>query len=144
MAFVLRSRVAEEEDMSDPKDHIDEPRRSYLSWRHRTNKLKEELDKLHAAVKRHHDQIADDRCRFDDDELYAAFGLPPADYRVGDKAAMLENCKAFIEKRCDSGFWRSYQELLEENKRLLAELVAIRNDPLVYFRITDDGSLVCL
>jgi hypothetical protein len=63
------------------------------------------------AVKEHHDQKADDRCIEDDTKLYAAFGLPPADHRVGDKAAMLENCALFIERRCESGGWSSYVEL---------------------------------
>jgi hypothetical protein len=78
-----------------------------------------ETAKLRAAIIKHHAQKADDRCQFDDDELYAAAGLPPADRRVGDKFAMLANCARFIEKRCEGGGpWKSYAELEAENKQL--------------------------
>lgn len=70
------------------------------------------------AIREHHDQKADDRCWEDDDRLYAAAGLPPADRRVGDKEEMLANCKRFIERRCEGGGWPTYQSLMEENERL--------------------------
>jgi len=63
------------------------------------------------AIATHHAQKADDRCIEDDDRLYAAAGLPPCDRRVGDKEAMLANCKRFIEKRCEGGGWPTYAEL---------------------------------
>ncbi len=70
-----------------------------------------ERDRLLVAIVEHHAQKADDRCIEDDDRLYAAAGLPPCDRRVGDKAAMLANCARFIERRCESGDWRSYADL---------------------------------
>ena len=73
-------------------------------------------EQLLAAIRRHHSQRADDRCFLDDIELYAAAGLDPADTRVGNKDAMLENCKRFLAQRCESGGpWRSYAELEAEN-----------------------------
>ena len=68
-------------------------------------------DRLLAAIRKHHAQRADDRCHLDDEELYAAAGLPPADTRVGDKAAMLKNCERFLERRCAGGHWPTYAEL---------------------------------
>lgn len=79
---------------------------------------KEEYEKLLEAIKKHHSQKADDRCFLDDDDLYTAAGLPPVDRRVGDKEAMLENCKRFLANRCEGGEWKSYKELEEENEKL--------------------------
>ena len=76
-------------------------------------------ESLLAAIKLHHAQKADDRCFEDDDALYAAAGLPPCDRRVGNKGDMLENCRRFIERRCEGGGWKSYAELEAENARLL-------------------------
>lgn len=82
-----------------------------------------ELLKLRAAVAKHHAQKADDRCQFDDDELYAAAGLPAVDRRVGDKVAMLANCARFVERRCEGGGpWKSYAELEAENAQLRERL----------------------
>ena len=83
------------------------------------SRLLAERDRLRDAIAAHHAQKADDRCVEDDDQLYAAAGLPPCDRRVGDKAAMLENCKRFIERRCEAGGWPSYAELE-------AEVIALR------------------
>ena len=84
--------------------------------------LDAELKRLRKAIKEHHGQKADDRCWEDDDRLYAAAGLPPVDRRVGDKAAMLENCARFIERRCEGGGWATYQELEAELERLRATI----------------------
>jgi hypothetical protein len=71
--------------------------------------------RLRAAVHRHYDQHADDLCVFDDNELYAAFGLGPRVPTVGDPAAMLANCQRFIAQRCQpGGGWKSYAELEAE------------------------------
>ena len=80
--------------------------------------LKQERDRLLAAIKEHHSQKADDRCRLDDDRLYAAAGLPPCDRRVGDKFEMAKNCLRFIDRRCESGGWPTYVEMETENSRL--------------------------
>jgi hypothetical protein len=80
---------------------------------------------LRAAITEHHAQKADDRCVEDDDRLYAAAGLPPCDRRVGDKAAMLENCRRFVERRCEGGGWPTYAELeaeVDALRRKLCEL----------------------
>jgi hypothetical protein len=82
-----------------------------------------ELARLRAAIAKHHAQRADDRCFLDDDELYAAAGLPVPDRRVGDKLAMLANCIRFIDRRCESGGpWRSYVELEAHLARVLDAL----------------------
>lgn len=84
--------------------------------------LRAEVERLRGAIAEHHRQKADDRCVEDDDRLYAAAGLPPCDRRVGDKAAMLENCRRFIERRCQGGKWPSYVELEALAARLAAAL----------------------
>ena len=86
--------------------------------------LAAENERLLAAIREHHAQVADDRCVPDDDKLYAAAGLPPADRRVGDKAAMLKNCEKFVERRCEEGGWASYADL----QNLLREWLAFRRD----------------
>jgi hypothetical protein len=74
--------------------------------------LKEEIERLRAAIIKHRSQKADDRCVEDDDELYAALGDGiKCDRRVGDKFQMLRNCARFIEQRCTGGGWLSYAEL---------------------------------
>ncbi|PYS52424.1 MAG: hypothetical protein DMF68_01565 [Acidobacteria bacterium] len=81
--------------------------------------LESEVERLRAAIRRHRDSRADDRCWMDDEELYAALGdAVPCDRRVGDKLAMLQNCARFIERRCEGGYWPSYVELEAEIKRL--------------------------
>lgn len=88
--------------------------------------MRDERDKLLAAIKRHHDEKASDRCWRDDDELYGAAGLSPADIRVGDKAAMMANCYRFIEGRCEEGGWKSYADLEAE--------IALANEGLACLR----------
>jgi hypothetical protein len=64
------------------------------------------------AVKYAHEQRGDDRCWMDITKVYEAAGLPPPDTRVGDQAAMLENCRRFVTLRCNGGGpWRTYAEL---------------------------------
>ncbi len=82
-----------------------------------------EIERLRAAIGKHHNQKADDRCIEDDDALYAAAGLPPCDRHVGDKAAMLKNCARFIERRCEAGKWPTYAELEKE----IADLKGLRS-----------------
>ena len=83
------------------------------------NECLDEIERLRAAIKIHRDQKADDRCWEDDCRLYAATNLLPADNRVGDKEAMLANCKRFIDRRCEGGKWPSYAELEAQNTDLL-------------------------
>ena len=93
---------------------------------------REERVRLHAAIVEHHGQKADDRCIEDDARLYAAAGLPPADHRVGDKAAMLENCTRFIKRRCEAGGWPTYQELeaaLQQYPEVIRRLAAFYSTP---------------
>lgn len=84
------------------------------------------IKELETAIAKHHSQKADDRCIEDDDALYVAAGLPPCDRRVGDKEAMLANCKRFIERRCEGGKWPSYVDLEERIKELEAEAAKMR------------------
>jgi hypothetical protein len=86
-----------------------------------------ERDRLAAAVREHHSQRADDLCWMDDDKLYEAAGLPPRDRRVGDKAAMLENCRRFIERRCEGGGWPTYREVEAQRDALRAGLRELRD-----------------
>jgi hypothetical protein len=90
--------------------------------------LAAERDRLRDAITAHHDQKADDRCIEDDDRLYAAAGLGPCDRRVGDKEAMLANCRRFIERRCEGGGWPSYAELEAERDALRKACEAAARD----------------
>ena len=84
------------------------------------------IETLMRAIQEHRSQRADDRCWMDDDKLYEAAGLPPADRRVGDKVAMLRNCERFIDQRCESGGpWKSYAGLEQENADLKRQLLAV-------------------
>jgi hypothetical protein len=85
--------------------------------------LCDEYERIEAAICKVHEQRADDRCWMDIDALFALVGLPTADRRVGDKAAMLENCRRFVETQCEGGGWRSYAELEAELLRIEALLV---------------------
>lgn len=90
-------------------------------------KAEAEVERLRAAIVRHHSQKADDLCWMDDNELYAAAGLPPRDNTVGDPEAMLANCKRYIAQRCQNGGpWKSYAELEAEVERLRTENAALR------------------
>lgn len=86
----------------------------------RCAELKEQCDKLFAAIQKHYAQKADDRCWLDDVELYKAAGLPTGDYdKVGSPSEMLKNCERFVTLRCSGGGpWKSYAELEAENERL--------------------------
>lgn len=87
----------------------------YEDFRLDAAKNKERLDSLEAAIRKHRDQKADDRCWMDDLELYAALGdqVVP-DNRVGCPAEMLANCERFIARRCAGGEWPSYLALETE------------------------------
>jgi hypothetical protein len=98
--------------------------------------LQQEIERLRAAVFEHYSQRADDRCFLDDDKLYAAFGLPSVDRRVGDKLAMLENCARYIERRCEGGYWPSYVALEDEIKGVHEVLDACQVE-----RGTDDARI---
>lgn len=80
--------------------------------------LRADYQRLMEAIQAHHDQHADDRCWMDDQRLYAAAGLEPADLRVGNKAEMLLNCARFVNRRCEEGHWPSYADLEAEIGRL--------------------------
>lgn len=91
--------------------------------------LQQDLQRLTEAIVEHRAQKADDRCIEDDDQLYAALkDNIKCDRRVGDKAAMLHNCKRFIENRCQEGGWPTYAEL--EAKLHAAELQVHDNQTL--------------
>lgn len=81
---------------------------------------------LRNAIMTHRSQKADDRCIEDDDHLYEALGDGiKCDRRVGDKASMLENCRRFIESRCQGGGWPSYKDLEEQNEKAKRAVVHI-------------------
>ena len=110
---VLANRVLER-PYADPDDDLAMLARQFI--------------RLREAVAWHHGQKADDRCIEDDDRLYAAAGLPPCDRRVGDKTAMLENCKRFIERRCEGGGWPSYAELELQMNQLKDHVVQLEQE----------------
>lgn len=95
---------------------------------------REWADHLYAAIAEHHRQKADDRCREDDDRLYAAAGLPPADVRIGDPLAMVVNCVRFIKNRCEGGGWPSYVDLEAKLAAAEAKLAGAESDKLVAVR----------
>lgn len=86
---------------------------------------------LWAAIAWHHQQHADDLCWLDNDELYAAAGLPAKDYGVGDKAEMRKNCDRFINNVCqDGGRWVSYAQLERQRDSLIELVNAVRSSEL--------------
>lgn len=92
-----------------------------------TLQLRQEISKLRAAIRHHRNQKADDRCIFDDDELYAVLGDGiKCDRRVGCKEDMLHNCQRFIERRCEGGGWPTYVELEQKLLKANQELNTLR------------------
>lgn len=71
------------------------------------------LEQFRSAIKDHRDQYSDDRCWMDDQKLYRVLGDGDlGDNHIGDKRAMLENCKRFLDQRCaEGGPWATYAEL---------------------------------
>jgi len=83
----------------------------------------EQRDRAFEAIRKHRSQKADDRCIEDDDRLYEVLGDGiKCDRSVGDKEAMLKNCKRFIENRCTNGKWPTYAELEQKVAELQASL----------------------
>lgn len=58
-----------------------------------------EVARLREAIRQHHAQRKDDRCHLDDDMLYAAAGLEPADTSLPPKCEFLESCRRYWEQR---------------------------------------------
>jgi hypothetical protein len=73
---------------------------------------------LHEAIRQVHSQRADDLCWMDVDKIFVAAGLPVPDRRVGDKEAMLKNCRRYIDTMCQGGGWPTYAELEAKVKLL--------------------------
>lgn len=93
----------------------------YRTWE-LVRRMAVELRRLRKAIREHRDQKADDRCWLDDQKLYAVLGDGDlGDNRVGDKEAMLANCRRFLGQRTAGGGWVSYRELEAEVQRLQAE-----------------------
>lgn len=70
---------------------------------------------LMTVIKEVHAQHADDNCWLDIDRIFHAAGLPIPDRRVGDKAAMLQNCERYIDIMCkEGGHWKSYAQIEQE------------------------------
>ena len=86
-----------------------------VSIRAKLEKESADCRRLEDAIRLHRSQKADDRCIEDDDRLYEALGDGiKCDRRVGDRKAMLENCKRFIMQRCelgDAAHWPTYAQL---------------------------------
>ena len=105
-----------------------------------------ELCRLRDAINTHRCQKANDRCIEDDDRLYEALGDGvKCDRRIGCPEAMLENCRRFIQQRCeDGGPWKAYAELeaeIEQWKRrhhVAEEAVAEMSNAEVRMRLVDE------
>lgn len=91
-------------------------------WFRKHHELHEKYDKLLGVINQIHSQKGDDHCWMDIDLIFKAVGLPVPDRKVGDKEAMKANCCRYIDTMCAGGEWPTYQELLDENKRLKEEL----------------------
>jgi hypothetical protein len=84
--------------------------------------LAQAREPLAEAIRSHRSQKADDRCIEDDDRLYEALGDGiKCDRRVGSREDMLRNCARFIDRRCESGHWPTYQELEAALERIYDE-----------------------
>lgn len=79
------------------------------------------IQEVHAAR-------GDDVCWMDIDKIFVAAGLSVPDRRVGDKEAMLKNCKLFIDNMCAGGKWKSYFELEREVATLQKLLDTTRSE----------------
>lgn len=83
---------------------------------------REKMENLLAVIREVQGQRADDTCWLDIDRVFQAAGLPVPDRRVGDKAAMLNNCARYLEVLCEDGGWKSYAELEEELRQAGEEI----------------------
>lgn len=72
----------------------------------------EYVEKLSAAIRKHRDQRADDRCWLDDLELYAVLDDEVvADNTLPPRELFLANCARYYDRRCKAGDWPAYQQL---------------------------------
>jgi hypothetical protein len=82
-----------------------------------------------SAIKYHHGQKGGDRCFLDINRIYTAAGLPPGDFKVGNKFEMAKECLNFIDKDCiNGGFWTSNAELTETIVRLRTDLDGMKRE----------------
>jgi len=67
--------------------------------------LRDRINELENAIRKHRDQKGDDRCWLDDIELYKILpeGLSDSDQRLHCPEEMLENCKKYIASRQPEG-----------------------------------------
>lgn len=91
--------------------------------------VREEHDNVLAVVRDVHAQRGDDVCWLDIDRIFTAAGLPVPDRAVGDKTAMLANCRRFIDVMCSGGEWKTYADLEAEIVKLKARVRRIENTP---------------
>src|SRR5262245_17416301 len=74
---------------------------------------------LEAAIRKHREQRADDRCWLDDLDLYAVLrDGKRADNSMPPRGIFLANCANFYDRRCQKGDWPSYQELEAKIRKL--------------------------
>ena len=103
-----------------------------------TMALAQEVQLLRQVIREVHSQHADDICWLDIDKIFEAVGLPVPDRSVGNKEAMLKNCKRFLDIMCSGGKWKSYAELeaevsqLRQNVSLLCHTVSLSHKLLDY------------
>lgn len=95
--------------------------------------LQNELQRTRNVIRDVHSQRADDCCWLDIDRIFKAIGLPVPDRRVGDKAAMLQNCARYLDVMCQGGEWRSYAELEEDLERAKLRFALMTEDRDNYY-----------
>lgn len=92
------------------------------------HELKAEIVRLRNAIRTHRDQQGHDRCRLDDDELYAALpdGLD-VDLTLPPKDEFISGCQLYWENRNQgvSHEHCSLVKVLEENAELKKQLINI-------------------
>lgn len=100
--------------------------------------------RLRAAIVKHRDQRADDRCYLDDDELYEVLGDGIAvDRTMPPKEAHLANCARFYDRRCEGGEWITYQELEEKLSKAQGVLTEVRDYITAQLKAEIDTHEVC-
>ncbi len=87
--------------------------------------VREDRDRLKAAIVAHHRQKPEDRSLEDDRRLYEAAGLPVG----GSPSEVLQNCQQFLTRPNAEAGWPSYAELEAQRDALTAQLDALTRDP---------------
>jgi hypothetical protein len=91
----------------------------------RIQKAERETRELKAAIRRHRDIGDDERCRFDDIELYRVLGEPIPDAVLPDEPRFLASCKRYWELRRTTGCSHNDMPTLAEQEAEIQRLRGI-------------------